>query len=304
MARRTHCPAGRPLFREVPEHLATVTMLKHRRLRVAAGQKPVASLLYHGNEYTPLYKVAAAEPMRPLSAKRQAAFDRVRTCDRTGQLHVGPPLEVWQDRRLCGSCIEAISEIAWRKRQRVNRAECADWARGVLADPTVVLVAESSRLGGAWFEPLDVYAVTGDGQVLLDATVRNHHKPDAGGTPVENILDAIREIAHRRRVGWWTNDLNGLADEVGWSGLRNADGSWLQLGVSGLDHVGDRWSVWAGERPAEWPWRYARPGAWSEHYGWTGAHCEYMCAKRPDLPHRELVAHQIELLHRMAGGES
>ncbi|MGW7283975.1 exonuclease domain-containing protein [Streptomyces sp. NPDC054847] len=75
---------------DVPAHLRTKTELKEQRLKVAPGQEPVGYLRKyrqgHGWGEFPLYDPADAAPMRPLSAKQQAAKDARRTCPECGTL--------------------------------------------------------------------------------------------------------------------------------------------------------------------------------------------------------------------------
>lgn len=97
--------------KEVPahlQHLRTATELKGQRLKPTAGQKPLALLrVYrsgHGWGEFPLYDPAGAAPMRPLSAKQQAAVTARRTCPECRE--VGS--EVVQT--MCGAC--------WTRKQR------------------------------------------------------------------------------------------------------------------------------------------------------------------------------------------
>jgi DNA polymerase III epsilon subunit-like protein len=88
--------------REVPDHLRTMTQLKTQRLKPAEGQQPVAFLrMYrsgHGWGEFPLYDPAGAAPMRPLSAKQQAAVTARRTCPKCGEVR---DYVVYQ---ACGEC--------------------------------------------------------------------------------------------------------------------------------------------------------------------------------------------------------
>lgn len=115
--------------KEVPEPLRTMTQLKEQRLKPAPGQEPVAFLsMYqrgHGWGKFPLYDPAGAAPMRPLSAKQQAAVQARRTCPECGTIcdHI-----VYQR---CGECSRKAREEAEERRGRTC-ASCGRVSTGPL----------------------------------------------------------------------------------------------------------------------------------------------------------------------------
>jgi hypothetical protein len=216
-ARRTHCPAGRPLYRggELPDHLATETMLGRQRRRLAAGQLPVASLLYAGNKHAPLYEVRAAVPLPALSTKRAAAYEAARTCVRCGSRE-DRPLGLTDDgRRLCAADHrrERLAECgpSWL----ALRMEATAWARGILADPnTVILAAHQEWLN----HPLELRAITTAGMVLVDAVVWPWRPAPALTRPAAAVDAAqaaaeIAELAGCRFVHYLGGGRGGWADQ-------------------------------------------------------------------------------------------
>ncbi|OKI52870.1 hypothetical protein [Micromonospora sp. CB01531] len=168
--RRTRCPDGLPLYRvgEIPEHLATKTMLARQRRRPADRQKSVATLFYHGNKHAPLYAIADSVELPALSPARQAAWTAARTCARC-QATSDAPLPMTNDeRRRCLGCGRAERLAAARPSWLALRQQAVDWARDVLYHPDTVLIA-LHRLGHGC--PIEVHATTVDGQVLVDVLV-------------------------------------------------------------------------------------------------------------------------------------
>jgi hypothetical protein len=110
--RQPFCPDGRPLYRrdDLPASvLATVSMLATDRRRPASGQQPIATY-YTGYQHTGLYTVADAEAKPPLPPGRQAAFEAARTCAECGKGSRTPFEQGPSGDRLCGGCIEPVSE--------------------------------------------------------------------------------------------------------------------------------------------------------------------------------------------------
>lgn len=192
MAKRTHCPAGRPLYRygDLPTGLATVTMLSKQRRRLADGQQPVASY-WTGHQYVPLYDVAASTVLPPMTPRQQARWDAARTCARCRVLHLEPVPQRWRmqhgDRRLDDRCHKVERWAAQRPSQLALRMQATAWAREVTADPASVLLIANplTYMGG----PTELYAVDlHDGTVLVDLLVWpawvRWHNPHEPHTPV------------------------------------------------------------------------------------------------------------------------
>lgn len=117
--------------RDIPEHLAhlrTMTGLKALRLKPAQGQEPVAMVrVYrrgHGWGDFPLYDPADAAPMRPLSARQEAAMLARRACPRCKEVR-DHPVQGLQ----CSACnaedhakrLELLDRTCWKCR-RVSAA--------------------------------------------------------------------------------------------------------------------------------------------------------------------------------------
>jgi hypothetical protein len=266
MARRTHCPQGRQLFRvgEIPAELATVTQLRLLRRRPAAGQTPVATLLYHGNKYTDLWQVAATEPMPDLSPSRRARYEAVRTCLRCGLRRERP----WKpapetDRRVCPPCAEAEAEASWWRARNLARAGAVAWAVEVLADPAVVLFHEQSVA----ILTLGVRVVDVAGAVLLDATVRHNERDGLGPCPagavsIRDVANQVRALAGRRLIVWSEHRYG--PHSLVWN-MRTLLGEELDLAVNRpadpwgpSDELGVRYAEWLGVRDGSGSWRYDR----------------------------------------------
>lgn len=221
--RRTHCPAGRPLYRhgEIPETLATQTMLRRIRRLLATGQKPVATY-WTGREYAPLYETAASAEMPALSPGRAAARAAARTCPDCGKTRVSPFVRGVDGVRRCDDHLEPAAEAWWHARVAAGRAEAAQWAAGVLADQGVLLARETmtAAVNTAHVETLD-------GTVLLSATHWTD-PPSLYGrletrapAPVEpaDLVDRVQALVGRRIIGppaapWWSSTLGTLIRAV------------------------------------------------------------------------------------------
>ncbi|MER7002237.1 hypothetical protein ABT297_04200 [Dactylosporangium sp. NPDC000555] len=186
--RRTHCPDGRPLYRvgEIPDHLATQTMLKRMRRRPADSQEPAGTLFYHGNKHAPLYEVAAAVALPELTGKTLARWTAARTCARCGSTSEHP-IGIWHDRRLCDGCSRAERLAEVRPSQLALRLAAVDWARRIVAAPDAAVLACITV--DRWRGPLHLYGVGFDGTVLLDITAAG--KQTGGIPPVVTPGDAV-----------------------------------------------------------------------------------------------------------------
>lgn len=297
--RRTHCPNGRKLYRsgELPDTLATETMLSRLRLRLSDGQEPVASLLYAGNKYAPLYEVAAAQELPALKGKAAIRYTAMRTCVRGGAVSPTVPLDADRDgRRLCDGCWEAEGRSRWQVRHNRDRAAAVEWARGVLADPTAVVVAMSRR--SSWNAPFDVIALTPAGVEILREQIRPRSladRTDLGGVPIGDVDDTgvLERLAAARLIGWHAGGLYEL--NVAWHNHRAAQHKWgtPQLTIGRDDAVDDHYTPWLGERRPEWTYRSAQ-------VDYSNGMCVYAYQSRSDAEPHVLVAEIRKQLQRMA----
>ncbi|SCL43198.1 hypothetical protein GA0074692_6760 [Micromonospora pallida] len=263
---------------ELPEGLATISMLRRMRRRPALGQSAVATLRYRPHnryEYAPLYEIAAAQELPPLPPGRQAAFTAVRTCARCAATRDTPwPVSSHSDRRLCPGCVRAERLAAARPSWNRLRAGAVAWAREVLADPDSVLLA-LWRLD--WGCPIELFAATLDGRVLVDVLVQ----PDSprtglartpGAVDAADIVPYLMPLAGTRAVHIMTS--GSLSGRFNWSdsptdALARASRTWWHdpdlLGGPVIrqhrdDEFGQRWTDW-----------HAR--TWSNGEGlWRGNH--------------------------------
>jgi len=283
--RRTHCPAGRPMYRmgEIPAGLATVTMLRDRRRKLAEGQKPVATLFYHGNQHTELYEIAASVEMPPLSPARAARYAAARTCYRCGIQSIytleyvwrGP----WQGNRRCGNCGRLDARADELAGKLVGRLAATAWARGVLADVTVAIVAECRHQ--TYATATEVHAELVDGTVLLSAIIDHprmtgEHSPRA--RPAGEVENELCNLLLYRRVGL----AGGLYDVQlamqSWQRSQGINDRFPPLLVENADGIGRRWAAWLCQ------------DAWRVHQA------QYL----PDQPAAAIVAQIRELLHKVA----
>lgn len=267
MARRTHCPEGRPLYRagEVPAGLATRTALRQQRRRPAPGQEPAATLLYYGNQYVPLYAIDGTEQLPPLSPGRKARYEAIRTCWRC-RLRRDQPWEPapGTKQRLCPDCAEAEAEASWWQNRNQARAAAAAWAAGVLADPDAVLlhcVRDGTDL------TLTAYAILPAdrdhlpaGTVVLDAKLGHEDAED-----VRAVADQIRALADRRIVPWthWPTGPDVLAWAIethlgAAPDLHVKRGPYTWKPGSSGDELGLWYAEWLGVRAGDGSWRYDR----------------------------------------------
>lgn len=129
--------------KEVPAHLRTTTQLREARLKPAPGQEPLGWLsMYrrgHGWGKFPLYDPAAAEPMRPLSAKQQAAKEARRTCP---ECHVVRDYIIHTGYGRCDDCRRKADRAAQELRDRTcyvcKRVSVAPLPRGSYGAPSCV----------------------------------------------------------------------------------------------------------------------------------------------------------------------
>jgi hypothetical protein len=171
---------------QVPEGLATRRQLRAAGLS-AAGLEPAARLhycVYH--YYCPLYRIADARPVRPVTDRQREALAagrklaHTRPCPRCDRGRVS----VWAESKWCADCRPAAEaeELAAAELRRHAAAEklarkvadaraaAAAWAAEVLADPaTVVLDTETTGLAEDYVVEIAILDVTG--RPLLDTLV-------------------------------------------------------------------------------------------------------------------------------------
>lgn len=314
MPRRTHCPAGRPLYRvgEIPDHLATVTMLRLQRRHPAPGQPAAASLLYAGNKYTELYDIAGTEQMPALSPGQQVAYAAARTCARCREQRETPwPRDALTGRRVCDPCGEAEAESSWRAERLAARQAAVAWAREVLADPAAVLI-HCKGTGLLLFGAHAVELATGT--VLLDAPRVWHNERDYPATSlwrpstwddttvgIADIADQVRALGGRRLIAW---SGNSSAHTLGWN-MRTLLGEDLEQSLA----VVRRPLRWApdvtGDEVA--PWYAGWIGQRHEPRAGGGRWRQYRDVRHQDLPFPAgnpdvagEAAHMLVLLDRMA----
>jgi hypothetical protein len=228
---RRRCGDGRPVYEhgDVPVQLATMSMLARTRRRPAPGQEPVATY-WGGRAYRPLYAVADADRLAPLPPSKQARWERNRTCGRCGAFRELAWKRGVDGRRYCDRCLEPAAEEWWHTRRADGRRRAAEWAAGVAADPSVVLVYAPSRA---------VRAETLRGRVLVDALC--DEQPSAAGryTVPRDVAGQVAALARRRIVvAWW--DLHELQKVMTRGGVH------VELPLA--DRFGPHWDEWRGER--------------------------------------------------------
>lgn len=289
--RRIFCPKERLIYRynELPAaQLATVTMLKHRRLRPAEGQKPIASYMMPRG-YAELFAVADSVAMPPLPPSRQAAWDLARTCAHCKARADQPHGKGHDGQRYCEPCQEPAAERRWHAERAADRARAQAWARDVLDDSDALLVYFS----GTW-QNFDLRVETLSGQVVISASLwaglnarRNAGRLGYGAaeelarfTDPEDVVDQVRQLAEHRLVECFFG-LDGLERRMGEAGAE------VTLPVREGDVFSPHWDGWVGERPrgGSVPYR-SHPGV-----------------KRQQLPYEsaEVLAYVRDGLLRMAG---
>lgn len=276
MTQKPTLPAYR--YGQLPDGLATTTMLRRMRRRPAPGQEPVGTLIYRRSKHAALFEIAASEELPALPAGRQAAWTAARTCARCAATSSTPwPLTYDSDRRRCPDCVGAERLAAARPSWYALRAQAVDWARDVLADPDSVLLA-LYRVD--WGCPIEVHATTTDGQVLVDILVwPERTRPGLARTPgaiaADQIVPHLTPLVGARAIHLMA--AGTLPGRFSWMGtptdeLEQASRHWW--GHPGLgapvirehhdDRYEQRWTDWhARTRCAGrdlWPGHHGRPG--------------------------------------------
>lgn len=266
---------------------ASQTMLKSERRQLADGQKPTAQY-WSGHAWVLLYQASDAVDMPPLSPGRQRLYDKARTCAMCGATRKGTYEKGRDGERYCATCQKPAAEQLWQREREADRPAVVEWARGVLADPTVVLGAFQYQT--YWRENI---VVDLGGAVLLDAEIRhNLSEPDESHPQVEALrcrsplaaMDQIEALRGRRMIAWHTDSAPALV--TSWD-----DNSWpaaYATKVERTDALGGWYDRWIGE---------LRPnGSYLYH---PQLHHQHWAPRDP----RECVARMRELLTEMASGE-
>ncbi|MEV4020204.1 hypothetical protein AB0J35_57980 [Nonomuraea angiospora] len=295
------CPAGRPVYRygDLPAHqLATDTMLRRMRRRRRDGQAPIASYMLNKG-YAPLYAVADAEELPPLSPVRQEAWDRARTCALCGATRsAGAPYGLGHDQqRYCEPCQEPAAERFFRAQHAERREAAAAWAREVLADPGAPLLV----VARPWYPSLHLMYANLAGEVLFDHRLQpswNDREPDsvqppAPGTPcyvdAVDVAPQLRDVLTARRLIVWDYELDHLEHF-----LSDAVAGTVTLPIRDGDRFARHWSGWLGERDLSGPTAYRH-------------NVRFRRPRWPDTP-AETIATMCEGLRQMsqssASGES
>jgi hypothetical protein len=228
--------------------LATAGMLKRDRRRPADGQKPAAQY-FTGYEYAPIYKLDETVDLPPLSPGRQRLYDANRTCARCAKRSKTPWEKGRDGKRYCSRCQEPAAKELWDREQDERCKASAAWAREVLADESVVLVATRPRQ--FWRE---VYVVDLSGAVLLDAKVRFGQDITPYAARAEGIaetvgpadvLDRVLPLVSRRLIAWRSSDIPDLAWLFNPESLgRDVE---IRLAARPGDDFGKRYDNWFGE---------------------------------------------------------
>ncbi|MFG2056662.1 hypothetical protein ACGFI9_21830 [Micromonospora sp. NPDC048930] len=282
-------------FGELPEHLATATMLRRQRRRLADGQPCVGWLRYRGNKHAPLFEIAASVPLPALTGKRQAAWTAARTCARC-QATSDTPWPVYgvltcacaagvspaggDRRRLCSDCARAEMLAAARASWLRLRAAAVTWAQDVLADPDTAVLAVYIH---DWGHPTQVRAETVTGEVLVDlaavqALPAFRRVLTPGAVNADEIIPHLMPLVGRRLVHTIGTRRGGYADHVSPLGKISELCTWLRWGEQTIrdpsirerhaDAFRPRWTDWHAR-----PWsggdgiHHAHHG----HYGLTAA---------------------------------
>ncbi|MEU7620517.1 hypothetical protein AB0B27_31120 [Micromonospora rifamycinica] len=268
-------PDGLPVYRvtEIPDGMATSTMLRRLRRRPADGQPAVALLFYHGNKHAPLYKIADAEALPALSPGRQAAWTAARTCARCQATRDTPFPHVFDSsRRLCSGCRVAERLAAATPSWLRLRAAAVTWARHVVDDPDTVLFA-AYRLHDR-DEPIHVHATAVDGRVLVDVVARRpyQHGRTIGGMSADLLVPLLMPLVGRRLVhtitsprGRYADHVHALTEVAHLSSLWRWEPSLCDPSIrdSDADAFGPRWTDWHART-----W-YNHPHSWAV-YGRDG----------------------------------
>lgn len=277
----------------------TALRIEHHR-EPAPWQKPVA-LYKLRRDYAELYAICDTVPMPALSPARKAAWTAARTCARCGSPSPRPLPELDDRKRYCGPCRSTLAFERWCEQSRAVQAECAEWARAVLADPAAVLIAGD----GNW-KIRHIRAETTAGAVLVDARVRGFN--DLGGLWIN---DSPEKYAARRQeyAGTLGPDefailATPLAEAriIGWyqSDRSTGDGNSPIAHIKRDDEVSERLALFSGVAPQRQGWWFPTPRIPWSHYPPTYVPYTSHRALRDSDSRITEIAHLRTLLNLMA----
>lgn len=291
-------------FGELPaEHLATQTMLTtEKRMQPAPGQNAIAT--YKVRKGTvPLYAVADAAPMTALSPARAQAWNDARTCRRCLKFSARPWTEYGDAGRLCTGCQLVIADERWTAQARVAQAEAAKWARGVLADPDVLLIARTREFAKPRIR-IETLGADGAATVVFDGRVRQIDDPGSiqfspTWTPekaqawIDTYADTtspseFRQLAdtlhEARTIAWHPGDRSiHIAHDL----------PLVQFG----DSVDTRLALWSGESPMRTGWWYPEPRiGWSYYPQRCAPYTAHSQLRGNDNPEAEIASLRTLLL--------
>lgn len=234
--------------------LATTSMLDAERRRPADGQRP-AYQYWTGRAWCPLWTHADTVAKPALSPAQQARWDANRTCAQCRKRSArGPWSLAGNGRRYCNPDCERQGMQEWWDGQRAaERPALAAWARQVLDDGQVVLVAvgrdfnapvrwRAETIGGLLFD-VRVIGPRADPDVRAE---RLAEFPDAVDTAAAQTL--LEQLRGRRILTWstWGNIrdtcLNLTADGPDQPGLQDLSA----VVEDPADAVGARYARWVG----------------------------------------------------------
>jgi hypothetical protein len=291
-----------PVYRvsEIPDGLATVTMLRRMRRKPAPDQAPAGILRYsRGKDTTHLFRIAGTVAMRPLTARQRAAAEASRVHPRHCQVcgwDAGRPLPAnGAGVSRCPACDAEELYDRFRALRAERRATSAAWAAEVLADPTSVVLATRviDLAPGTLLQTVKRIAVAelvvvslADPADRLHATLIPDRRPKrkrdlpADGRPVRDVAPGLAAwLAGRRIVAWSEWEVSGLDRDLREAGARQDVNGYRCLPYTPrLRSMGHHYTEWCG------------------HIGSTGV----VDQQRPPGGPAEVVDWTVDMLRRMA----
>lgn len=181
----------------IPDGMATMTMLARRRRRVAPGQPAVGYYPVRGGAVVPLYAVADSVALPPMTDKQLARWTANRTCARCSEVHQDTVPERDDGRRVDRACWRAERWADARVGWVAARVQAREWARAMIhADDGVILVGHVIGRGGIDASAVELLAVdlSGRGELVDVMTwpspYRNMH---SGGIRWASYPRTVRE---------------------------------------------------------------------------------------------------------------
>lgn len=203
-----------------------------------------------------LYRIDQSQPS-PATARQLAARHRTpdsHTCTDC-RAHPDLPVTVYSDgARLCRACVDIRHLRALQADDTQHRAVVARHAAELLTSPVAVLHCDLAQRGtmpsGAPRTPsaVRVTAVDGDGQNLIDITVRlvgpRSLGIPAGAVPADDAALPLRQALTGRRVVRWPGELTELSTVLRSGGWRDV----IPDGYGQLIDLRDMATWWRGDR--------------------------------------------------------